>query len=210
MATCSSQEPEEPEEIMMECAWEDQDQFAIFRLYHVMGFKDGLNAVGVTKNWTRKGLQRVLRQHIKYSEDSPDQHTLFYKQLKRGPDPVHGREGGLVPEPERLCHPHGDDVVVGTPAPSVPGAGHPAQEDSADWSVPSSSESRLDLPVKVEQSAEHDRHHYDNRGSSRPSCSSVLYVLLRGYTRRIGRSLKSLGSSLQVTARRLTRRRALV
>ena len=76
-------EPEEPEEIMMECAWEDQDQFAIFRLYHVMGFKDGLNAVGVTKNWTRKGLQRVLRQHIKYSEDSPDQHTLFYKQLKR-------------------------------------------------------------------------------------------------------------------------------
>ena len=79
MATCSTLEAEES----MEDAWEDQDQYAIYRLYHVMGLKDGLNAVGVTKNWSRKGLQRVLRQHIKLSEEEVTEHRPFYLQLKR-------------------------------------------------------------------------------------------------------------------------------
>ena len=65
-----------------ECAWEDEDQYAIYRLYHVMGLKDGLNAVGVTKNWSPKGLQRVKQRHIKVSEAAPGQHKSFYKQLK--------------------------------------------------------------------------------------------------------------------------------
>ena len=73
MATCDDDELD---------AWEDEDKFAIYRLYHVMGLKDGLNAVGVTKNWTKKGLQRVLTRHIKIAEDNPGQHRRFYRQLK--------------------------------------------------------------------------------------------------------------------------------
>ena len=66
-----------------ECPWEEEDKFAIWKLIHVMGPKYSQTAVGVTKNWTEKGLERVMKLHVKKAQEdvASGEKNLFYSKL---------------------------------------------------------------------------------------------------------------------------------
>ena len=62
-----------------ETPWEDEDRFAVWKLHHVMGIKYCPTAVGVTRNWTQKGLDRVKATHVKKAPE--ELAHPFYRQF---------------------------------------------------------------------------------------------------------------------------------
>ena len=69
-----------------ETPWEDEDKFAVYQLSHVMGLKYCPSAVGVTRNWTAKGLERVMASHVRKAKEElahpfyrqfADEHSLY-------------------------------------------------------------------------------------------------------------------------------------
>ena len=72
-------------EAEVESPWEDEDKFAVWKLIHVMGPHYSQSAVGVTRSWTTKGLDRIMAHHVKKAQEeaSEDSGHVFYLTLAK-------------------------------------------------------------------------------------------------------------------------------
>ena len=70
-------------EAEVESPWEDEDKFAVWKLTHVMGHHYSPCAVGVTRSWTPKGLDRIMAHHVKKAQEELAQGGphVFYQKL---------------------------------------------------------------------------------------------------------------------------------